>query len=124
MKYIALALLLAGCCPDAVTKTETIIHIDTVQVQIPADVQFDTIRIDNGSGESEKFIVRVDTLYKNVFVKGKERIVYVPQIDTVIRTETTVQPDFWDMALSEIVFSGLIALCLILAVVIIARWGK
>lgn len=108
MKYQMLFLvLLAGCCSSPRIERETkyeIVH-DTVKVFVPADVQFDTVFISEQEGENERYIVKVDTL--KVLIKGKERIVYVPRIDTVkIVHETIVEKGFFDGITLRQIFIG------------------
>ena len=80
MKYILIVLLLSlliGCCP---TK-ETIVNerIDTLYVPVYADTDtVPIIRIDSiWTGETVKYIVKLDTLIKKVYVYRKADTVTV-----------------------------------------------
>ena len=122
MKYLLLSVLFYGCCcpKEVTTERETLVRIDTVQVKLPAEVQFDTVFVRNGEGESVKYIVRVDTVTQRVCVKGKERIVQVAQIDTVFREKVTVK-------VSESWYSNLWAkvggvLLIVLLIIIAIKW--
>lgn len=116
MRYTLFALLLIGCaCPEPTTRTVTEFRIDTVRVTLPGDTEFDTVFVNNGAGESVKYIVRIDTA--RVFIKGKERIVEVPVHDTVqVITTVEKEREFFDITLKEamlfllgIAFLGVIA---------------
>ena len=109
------AFFCGGCC--APTQTErienTVIVHDTVKVFVPSDTQFDTVYVSNGQGESERYIVKIDTV--KVLIKGKGRIIYVPRIDTVLQTiyKTTVEKGFFDgISLKQIVIGAFILIVL------------
>lgn len=99
MKYLSISLLIfiVGCsCPEQVTKTEFIIKNDTLRIIVPQDSLFDTIYVNNLQGESVKYIVKVDTLWKKVMVKGKTDTIRVIVRDTVTINETKiVKSDDW-----------------------------
>lgn len=98
MKYslFLFALLLYGCCSPKET-IRTVIETDTITVTLPADIVYDTVAIDNGAGESVRYVVKVDTVYKKVYIKGKEKIIQVPIIDTVrIVEQVPVEKSFFD----------------------------
>jgi len=88
-----LALVCGGCSatPESVIQStiDNVIRYDTIRVTLPQDVRYDTVYLNNGAGESIKYIVRVDT--HKVFIKSKEKIVYVPVVDTVTVTRTEVK---------------------------------
>ena len=120
---IFLAIVCNGCgnCPPIERETKYEIVHDTVKVSIPSDVQFDTVYVNNGSGESERYIVRIDTV--KVLIKGKERIIYVPRIDTVTQTiYREVQRDFFDTIYDWISLKKLAILLLCVVFVSFVGW--
>lgn len=94
MKYLLFLLILMmwGCAtPEQIIQStiDNVIRVDTVKVTLPQETVFDTVYINNGQGESIKYIVRTDSV--RVYVKGKERIIYVPVVDTVTITRTEIK---------------------------------
>ena len=105
------AILLTSCCPETVTKSETIIKTDTVTVYKQG--QTDTVTLNNWNGESIRYIVKVDTLLKRVFVHSKPETLKVTIRDTVTITNTmTKEKSFTDgITLKDVmIFVGSIAL--------------
>ena len=90
MKYLLIAFLFVGCCSkETITDTKVVIQWDTLKVTIPADTVFTPIVLDStGFGENDNVSVKVDTVLKTVFVKGKEKIIKVIIRDTVSVTNT------------------------------------
>lgn len=127
MKYLFLSLIFFGCCcpRDAITRVDTIVRVDTVQVMIPAETVFDTVHVTDGQGESIRYIVKVDTLFKTVFIKGKERIVKVPQIDTLIRIkEVEKYRAPWYESFGNKVLMGLGLVAVIALIVLLIKLEK
>jgi len=99
MKYLSvLFLFLVGCCPPELSK-EPIVRIDTLRIYQPETndtlilVQNDTI----WTAEDPRYFIRIDTVLKKIFIKGKADTIRVPYLDTVVvYTEKKAEPGFFE----------------------------
>ena len=107
---ISILLLFEGCCPSVTTKTEYITKYDTVTVF--KDGRIDTVTLRNDfTGENIRYIVRVDTLLKKVFINAKPETLKVIIRDTVTINNTVVKDDgfFQGITLKDImIFIGVL----------------
>jgi hypothetical protein len=107
-----------GCStPQSVIQStiDNVIRYDTIRVALPQETVFDTVYINNGQGESVKYIVRTDSV--RVYIRGKEKIIYVPVTDTITVTKTeikTVESD--DLTIKEMFLwaTGIIGMVLLI----------
>jgi len=111
---VILVMLFSGC-----TTTREIIQtrIDTLTVTTPT--QYDTVTVTNTiagyEGETVKYILRVDTLYKKVFITRKPDTIRVAYIDTVT-VISAQEPEPWYVKVKPFILS-LAALILVCGVV-------
>jgi len=111
---VILVMLFSGC-----TTTREIIQtrIDTLTVTTPT--QYDTVTVTNTiagyEGETVKYILRVDTLYKKVFITRKPDTIRVAYIDTVTVISAS-EPEPWYVKVKPFILS-LAALILVCGVV-------
>ncbi len=88
--FTILAMVLMTCegckTPEAIIqqKIDTIIRYDTIYVNTPVDSSL-LVLDGNGFGEDTKFIVKVDTVYRTVYVKGKPQTIKIAVTDTIVR---------------------------------------
>jgi len=116
-----IAVLNSGCASPASVVDRTIqnvIRVDTLQV-IKKETKYDTVWITNGNGESIRYIVKTDTLWKRIMIKSKPDTIYVPITDTVTVTRTeikTVESD--DLSTREMFYYafGLVGMILLVTV--------
>ena len=114
MKYLFVScLFFAGCC----TVQERIItRTDTLTVFRPAE--FDTVTITNydtvWQGETVKYLVRVDTLFKKVFINRKPEKILVPYLDSIaIYQQLPDEPSWIERQINTILTYGAIIIALI-----------
>jgi hypothetical protein len=120
-----IAFMCNGCAtPEQVVTRiiDTVIRYDTLYIPTPADSSILTLD-SNGTGEDTKFIVKVDTVYKTVFVKGKPQIIKVAVTDTVtkyITNNITQEKTFWgEITFADILKGGAILFIFGLVIVVI-----
>jgi len=116
-------LIMCGCSAEQVIQRtiDTVIHYDTVYVPVPADSSLLTLDSSN-TAEDVKYIVKVDTVLRTVFVKGKPRTIRVLQIDTVTvtKTETKIEKSD-DLTFREMFTWASALLGLVLLIVLIKK---
>lgn len=105
---IGIALLVAVVLLSGCTTTREIIQtrIDTLTVVTPT--QYDTVTIHDTAagyeGATVKYILRVDTLYKKVFITRRPDTVRVAYIDTVT-VISAYEPEPWYVNIKPFILS-------------------
>lgn len=80
-------IFLFGCSSKEMTKETITIRTDTLYQALPP--KFDTVFIkDNFTGENVRYIVKIDTLWKKIFINAKAETVKVAVTDTMRLVET------------------------------------
>ncbi len=117
---LILALLIAGCCsPEMIIRD----RVDTLYIPIGGDTntvyltKYDTV----WQGETVKYLVRVDTLFKKVFIERKPDTIKVPYEwkDTV--QVVGVKPDEGSWLERQIWKLIIMALCLAGAIYLVKK---
>lgn len=117
---ILLIVLLDGCCSKESVRETITTEYDTVYVPIQGRIDTVTLRNDF-TGESIRYVVRVDTLLKKVFVNAKPETLKVVTVDTLRLKETVVsQIPFKDKILYAL--GGMVLM--IVFVIVISVIGK
>lgn len=93
MRYILLALVLAGCSPK-----EVVVKSDTVYVPYQLLDTVNLVRVDTVySGESEHTIIRIDTLWRRAYVKIRDTVTVVDTDTVTVVRITKVDPTAFEV---------------------------
>jgi hypothetical protein len=116
-----IALMCSGCCPDI--SKEPSVRIDTLTVY--KEGQHDTLAIVRTdtvwSAENNRYIVRIDTVFKRITVYRKPDTLRIPYPDTVIVYRETKSTSFLDgITLKQILIGGSIIVVIGLAFALVS----
>ncbi len=110
-----MALLLAGCGTTekiVVTRTDTLTVFRPAELDTVTIVNYDTV----WAGETVKYLIKVDTLVKKVFINRKPEKILIPYLDSIsIYQQKPDEPSWIERQLKTVLIYGFLIIALIIA---------